>query len=72
MMYAPPPHSGIAAVQLLFHAQVETGAVSQKQWRRVVSHMQASADESIRRDVHAEDFLSIARVLAVFDEEEGQ
>lgn len=70
MMYTPSPHSGIAAVQLLLHALLETGALSQEQWRRVISHMQASADESIQRDVNAEDFRSIARMLAVFDEED--
>jgi hypothetical protein len=71
MMYAPSPHSGITAMQLLLHALLETGALSKEQWRQVVSHMQASADQAIGQGVNAEDFRSIARMLAVFDDEQG-
>ena len=48
----------------------ETGVLSPEQFKDVVRHMQAGAREAAERGVDAEDFRSIARMLAVFDEED--
>lgn len=71
MMHAPFSHSGISAVRLLLDALLETGALSAEEFKGVVQHMQAGARDAIERGVASEDFRSIARILAVFDDEGG-
>jgi hypothetical protein len=71
MMHAPSSHSGISAVRLLLDALLETGALSPEQFKDVVRHMQAGARDAIERGVATEDYRSIARMLAVFDDEEA-